>query len=324
LVREFDAMVENLIGRAGQVSIDTFRRECRQLAGHLIAKSRSTDTVDELAAQRAASKVTRWVDRQTGMHHTHLQLDAVRDARLFATVQAELARLRRAHGSGDVDWQQLQVDAFVNAIAGMATPNTTDSHHDDDSAESPRGPVDRVPEITVLVSYDLLTRLAQHGICETDDGVPIPIATMRRLCCDAEIIPTVLGGTGEVLDQGRSRRTANRAQRRALRAMHRGCVFPDCQVGFSACRIHHIRWWWRDHGPSDIANMVPVCERHHHLVHEGQWTLSMTPNRVATWTRPDGTLHYRGPTIDRTPPGTGATGAADPLGSGVDSAPLHR
>jgi hypothetical protein len=134
---------------------------------------------------------------------------------------------------------------------------------------------------------------------------------MRRLCCDAEIIPTVLGGSGEVLDHGRSRRTANRAQRRALRAMHRGCAHPDCQVGFSACRIHHIRWWWRDGGRSDIDNMIPLCERHHHLVHEGGWTLTMTPDRVATWRRPDGTLHHRGTTIDRTT----ASGAActDPV-----------
>jgi hypothetical protein len=123
---------------------------------------------------------------------------------------------------------------------------------------------------------------------------------MRRLCCDAEIIPTVLGGDGEILDQGRSRRTANRAQRRALRAMHRGCAHPDCDVGFEACRIHHIRWWWRDNGPTDIANLLPFCERHHHLVHEGGWTLTMTPQRVATWTRPDRTTHHHGTTIDRT------------------------
>ena len=55
------------------------------------------------------------------------------------------------------------------------------------------GPVDRVPEITALVSYDWLTGHSDHGICETEAGDPIPIATMRRLCCDAEIIPIVLG-----------------------------------------------------------------------------------------------------------------------------------
>ena len=78
-----------------------------------------------------------------------------------------------------------------------------------------------------------------------------------------------------------------------------GCAHPDCTVGFSNCKIHHIRWWARDRGPTDIDNLLPICEKHHHLVHEGHWTLTMTPNRVATWTRPDGAVHHVGSTIDR-------------------------
>jgi hypothetical protein len=74
-------------------------------------------------------------------------------------------------------------------------------------------------------------------------------------------------------------------------------------VPYSHCKIHHVRWWWRDRGTTDIANLLPLCERHHHLVHEGGWTLTMTPDRIATWIRPDGTIHHRGTTIDRTPTG---------------------
>ena len=49
-----------------------------------------------------------------------------------------------------------------------------------------------------------------------------------------------------------------------------------------------------------IDNLLPLCERHHHLVHEGGWTLTMTAGRVATWSRPDGAVHHSGQTIDRT------------------------
>ncbi len=83
--------------------------------------------------------------------------------------------------------------------------------------------------------------------------------------------------------------------------MHRGCAYPGCGIGFDACRIHHVRWWWRDTGPTDIGNLLPVCEHHHHLVHEGGWTLDLAPDRVATWTRPDGHVHHVGSTIDRIP-----------------------
>ena len=309
---EYTAMADALLARAGRLSLDAFRRECRQLARNLLARSRADET-DELAAMREASKIRRWVDTSTGMHHTHLELDPIRDAKLYSLANAELARLRATTPSEDSSWQQLQIDAFVNAATGDRTPTTTGEPGPDlpgpdgerrlDDASQGRGrcgsTIDRVPEITALISYDWLTGAADDGVCETDDGCPIPIATMRRLCCDAEIIPTVLGGDGQVLDHGRSKRTASREQRQALRAMHRGCAHPDCNIGFSACRIHHIRWWWEHTGPTDIDNLIPLCERHHHLVHEGGWTLSMTPDRVATWTRPDGSVHHRGCTIDR-------------------------
>ncbi len=91
--------------------------------------------------------------------------------------------------------------------------------------------------------------------------------------------------------------------------MHRGCAFPGCEIGFDACRIHHVTWWWEHSGPTDLDNLLPVCERHHHLVHEGGWqlTLDNDPQRTATWVRPDGSLHHRGSTIDRRPEPTDHT-----------------
>jgi hypothetical protein len=162
----------------------------------------------------------------------------------------------------------------------------------------------RVPEILLLMDVaTLVGGLHDASICETEDGIPIPVSTVRRLCCDAEIIPVVLGTDGVPLDMGRSIRTANRAQRRALRAMYRTCAHPDCSVPFSACKSHHVRWWWKHRGTTDIDNLIPLCERHHHLVHEGGWSLTMTPDRVATWTRPDGVVAHRGPSADRRPAG---------------------
>jgi hypothetical protein len=84
--------------------------------------------------------------------------------------------------------------------------------------------------------------------------------------------------------------------------MHRTCAHPDCSVGFNDCRIHHVRFWTEHGGSTDIDNLLPVCERHHHLIHEGGWTLTMTPDRTATWTRPDGSIHWTDTTINRTQP----------------------
>jgi hypothetical protein len=92
--------------------------------------------------------------------------------------------------------------------------------------------------------------------------------------------------------------------------MHRTCGHPDCTVKFSACRIHHIKWWWKDLGRTDIDNLLPLCEKHHHLVHEGGWNLTMTPDRVTTWTRPDCVVAYTGSSIDRAPNGVGSPRAS--------------
>ncbi len=230
----------------------------------------------------------RWIDKTTGMHHTNLELDPVSDAKLWKAIDGQIASLRQSNGNARTPWQRLQVDAVLAAV-------------------SAGGGAEGVTEISVLIDFGtLVSGWHEHGICETEDGTALPVDTVRRMCCDAEILPVVLNGDGEVLDVGRSLRTANRAQKRALQAMHRTCAHPECTVKFSACSIHHIRWWWRDNGPTDIENMIPLCERHHHLIHEGGWSLTMAPDRIATWTRPDGTVHWTGTTIDRAPHGVAA------------------
>ena len=161
-----------------------------------------------------------------------------------------------------------------------------------------------------MIDYrTLLDGFHDRSTCETSEGQHLPVDTLRRLCCDASVVPIVLGGAGEVLDAGRQCRLANRAQRRALRAMYRTCAHPDCTVPFDSCRIHHVIYWQRG-GPSDLDNMIPLCERHHHFVHEGGWTLQLFPHRRTTWRTPDGTVYHDGITTDRTPAAMAAARAA--------------
>ena len=281
LVAEFHAAEDDLLACAATQGVDVFERGCRDLAKHLVAQSQTKSDADELDEQRKRSKVKRWVDKRTGMCHTHLELDPVRDRALWVAINTAQATLRQQDGNRRTPWPQLEVNAVIAAVGGSG---------------------DRVPEITVVIDHDtLLNGLGAHSICETDNGIPLPVSTVRRLCCDAEILPVVLNGDGQALDVGRSARTANRAQRRALRAMHRTCAHPECTVTFEACRIHHVTPWLQPAGETDIDNLLPLCETHHHTVHEGGWGLTITPDRIATWSRPDGTHHHTGPTIDRTP-----------------------
>ncbi len=334
---EFARYEDALLTHAATDSVDTFARRCRETVRHLAAAHAGNDA-DELDRQRSASCVKRWVDEIDGMHKTLLSLDPQRDATMWSAVERTLRRLRAIDGNSQLPWNQMQVNAFVASTLGGViddAPRAASGHEptaavpfrSPDAAVEEEAEVERVPdgprlddpetiarvlrsmelrspEVTVLIDLcTLIDGMHEHSVCELEDGCTLPVSTVRRLCCDAEIVPVVLGGDGEVLDVGRSRRTPNRAQRRALRAMHRTCIHPGCTVPFAHTKAHHVRFWGRDTGPTDIANLAPLCERHHHLVHEGRWTLTMTSERVATWTRPDGSIAHHGSTIDRRPAG---------------------
>jgi hypothetical protein len=70
-------------------------------------------------------------------------------------------------------------------------------------------------------------------------------------------------------------------------------------VRFADCDIHHVIEWHHG-GPTNLANLLPLCSRHHHAVHEGGWTLVLHADRTITLRRPDGTIHHHGTTINAT------------------------
>jgi hypothetical protein len=281
---EFLALGTDLLGDAERMGVDLFDRNCRDLARCLTDASASNADVAELERQRARSRVKRWTDRETGMRHTHIELDPVRDAQLWTAIDHARRQIRRRPNNGSLSWDQVQVEAVIAAMSAGE-------------------PGERVVELSVLIDLDtLVAGLHADSVCELSDGTPIPVATVRQMACEAEIIPIVLDGNGRALDVGRGKRLATEAQRQALRAMHRTCIHPDCDVPFDDCRIHHIIPW-EEGGHSDLDNLAPLCEtnKHHQLVHQGGWSLALTPDRIATWIRPDGATYWSGSTTDRLP-----------------------
>jgi hypothetical protein len=113
------------------------------------------------------------------------------------------------------------------------------------------------------------------------------------MACEGDIVPVVLGSAGEVLDVGRRSRLATPQQRRALRVMYRTCWIPGCDVPFDRCTMHHLRPWEQG-GPSDIDNLRPTCNRHHHALHEGGWKVE-ADGWWAAIVLPDGTRLDTGP-----------------------------
>jgi hypothetical protein len=112
------------------------------------------------------------------------------------------------------------------------------------------------------------------AIGRLDDGEAVSPATMRRMACDASIIPVVLGGEGQVMDVGRARRLFTGPVRKALMVRDGGCCFPACDRPLRWTEGHHIKHWL-DGGGTSVDNGALLCRRHHRLIHEGEWQMRL-------------------------------------------------
>jgi Domain of unknown function (DUF222)/HNH endonuclease len=125
---------------------------------------------------------------------------------------------------------------------------------------------------TLIVTVDDEAMRDGIGYGTLPDGTPIPSAAVRRLACDARIIPVLYGTKSCPLDIGRSSRVIPPAMRKALVLRDKGCRFPGCGRPASWTDGHHVIHW-RDGGPTALWNLLLLCRFHHHRVHEGGWTI---------------------------------------------------
>ncbi|WP_104180732.1 HNH endonuclease signature motif containing protein [Arthrobacter sp. B0490] len=127
------------------------------------------------------------------------------------------------------------------------------------------------PQVMVTIDYkDLIGETERAGDAVFSEQVSA--RNIRRIACDADIIPLVLSGNGQVLDVGRAQRLFPPHLRRALVARDKGCAFPDCSIPANWCEAHHLTPWSRG-GSTSIDNGVLLCSRHHHVIHQDTWTV---------------------------------------------------
>jgi Domain of unknown function (DUF222) len=181
---ELAALECELVELAARTTVERFDRKVRDLARRL-SRDDGLRHHERLKAQRA---VARWIDGE-GMCITRISLDPEADARFSAVFDAAVAAEQAQPDEGRT-FDQLKADAFLNLVTAPAAPGTQ-----------------RPAQLLALIDYDTMAEgLHERSVCETFDGQPLPPATVRRLACEAEIIPVVLGGDGQVLEVGRARR----------------------------------------------------------------------------------------------------------------------
>jgi len=144
----------------------------------------------------------------------------------------------------------------------------------------------------VMITLDLETLRRECGRVTSEDGIDLPASALRRICCDAEIIPVVLGSTSEVLDVGRLHRLVTAAIWKALVARDHHCRFPGCRRPPLMCHAHHVVHWV-DGGTTSLANLLLLCGHHHRLVHSGPWRVELDADRHAEFRPPSGMTRER-------------------------------
>ena len=270
------ALEADLLDDARSMSPDTFGRSCRELARRL-ERDRG---LERNRRQRRETSLSRRLNAQTGMIEGRFAFHPELANQIFGSVDREVAAMvAEGERAGDPEFIRRTVDR--NRLAAEALGRLVAAGHQQ------RRPIEA--DITLIASAEAVIRgdLGEHDVCETADGLDVPVPSLQRLLCQARITVITVDGIGTALDAGRTVRTANRVQRRALRAMYRTCAFGDCDMPFERCEIHHIIPWELG-GPTDLHNLIPVCSRHHHHVHEHGWTLELAADRTLTVRQPDG------------------------------------
>ncbi len=303
-----------LAAAAGSQSLTVFRKTVQDV----VRRVRTDDGRERLARQRAW-----WLDGD-GMWCLSGRFDPASGARLEGRLRNAIDRLRAAGVPADAPLDPLDRHQFLaaTALVAMLLGHVTDSAGS--SAESgpgsstssgsgsgsgsttgagtgsPSSPPSggwpgfgsgaQIPDVTVLIDAEtfLSGRYHENTACNFD----LPVETIRRWACLGTVTPVVVGQDGTRLFLGREQRLANRTQRRALRVLHSTCAM--CDTPFDNCQIHHVDWAGRG-GGTDIDRLLPMCNTHHHLVHEGGWVLHLAPDRTLTVTLPDGSIQIHGP-----------------------------
>ncbi|MEU7773358.1 DUF222 domain-containing protein [Micromonospora taraxaci] len=255
-----DKAVGVLVDWATQFDAALLRRLGTRILDHVAPEVADATAEAALRAQdsRAARDRHVTISEQTD---GRLRLAGILDTEAAAALRAAIDPLTTPTGPDDVRTPgQRRHDTLADVCRlALRTGDLPESGGD-------------LAQVVVTTDYNGLTR--QLGTGALDIGPHLTPEAVRRLACDASILPAVLGGTGQVLDVGRQRRLISGPLRRALVLRDRGCAFPGCDRPPRWCDGHHMRHW-ADGGDTSLDNAVLLCGHHHRHVHRGDWVVQL-------------------------------------------------
>jgi Domain of unknown function (DUF222) len=250
-----------------------------------LASQASTCSVRQLAEiARAARGADAQADREdyearsVRFNDTFRTVTAQLTPESFAEVRKSLeTRAKKLSSDGETSWDQRLADAFVSLVRSGAAER--------DGGSTPFTVVAHVPLAALLEDDGETTCSELAG--ELERGGLLSTQTLQRLACDATLILAVDDDVGHTMYEGRAHRYPTETQRREIVRRDRHCRFPGC-ANSTFVNPHHIKWWIRDQGTTDLPNLALLCEHHHHRVHSKRWIMSGNANEELTFVGPSG------------------------------------
>ncbi|PKW28082.1 HNH endonuclease signature motif containing protein [Phycicoccus duodecadis] len=221
--------------------------------------------VDRLARQYVTDGVCSTIEQARGRALTDLvtqQADV--QVRLVLTTPAEAAP---AAGALDA------VAAFPASTPGDAAP------------EAASGAVGDLVQVTGIRPSEPM--LVERGWLERVGAAAGTTVVTQPCHPGSGALVDVLGGLARDGYRPGKRLTA------MVTARDGRCRFPGCSVAARFCDLDHVRPW--PGGPTDAANLLCLCRRHHRIKQLPGWSVRLAPDGTATWKDPTGRVRTTEP-----------------------------
>jgi hypothetical protein len=194
---------------------------------------------------------------------------------------------------------------LTTALNALASPRRPDGYdrHDPDGGKRPnaallgqaftelieRYPADRIPHsggvnATLIVTVTVDTLLGGLQAADLLTGHHLSPGQLRRLACEAGLLPQVLDGAARPVDYGRERRFHTTGQRKLIHARDKTCRADGCDIPANWCHVHHLTPWSRG-GRTSIDDAASLCARHHTTAHDPTYQTTRTSTGHLKFTR---------------------------------------
>jgi hypothetical protein len=249
-----------LVGLAPELASDGLGRASELVLEHVAPEVAQQDAEQKAARQLERAERKRYFQVRSNPDGTATLsglLPIVEGEQVRAVIDAAAEKRRReqvdATGRMVLDRGQARADALTEICSHV---------------QSCDGATDLGGTGARLVITIPASDLSEGGLVDgrsAGTGDRIDSAVLGTLACDSEVMRTVVGARGEVLDIGRASRIIPKAIRTALTVRDGGCAFPSCERPAEVCHAHHVQPW-NCGGDTQLSNLCLLCPSHHRMV----------------------------------------------------------